>query len=106
MEATDTKRVRFTMDNIGACQCMVCPVQVPSVCTPDDDMKLLRQMGSGTMTPDLRSLPRLYCASGTATCGDLDFGQQCLCPKTCAVYRENGLGEQKYCQRGSAAEIG
>lgn len=64
-------------------------------------------LGPGAMgDPMPGDVPRVYCASGMATCDDLDFGQQCLCPKTCAVYRENQLDQWKYCQRGSATEIG
>lgn len=64
-------------------------------------------LGPGAMgMPSPDAVPRVYCATGTATCGDLDFEQQCLCPKTCEVYRESELSAWKYCQRGSAAEIG
>lgn len=51
-------------------------------------------------------VPRVYCSKGEASCTDLDFDQGCLCPTSCAVYRENDLHEWKYCLRGSASKIG
>lgn len=64
-------------------------------------------LGPGAMgDPMPGDVPRVYCATGTATCDDLDFDAQCQCPKTCAVYRENELTQWKYCQRGSASDIG
>ena len=40
--------------------------------------------GSGAM-PAPADVARLYCATGTAACDDLDFAQQCDCPG-CPVY--------------------
>jgi hypothetical protein len=71
------------------------------------DRSVQSAMGPGAMgMPSAQDVPRVYCSSGTATCDDLNFEEQCQCPKTCQVYRENDLSQWKYCQRGSAAMIG
>lgn len=98
MQQTQAKLVEFTQDNVTKCQCLNCPVQAESVCAVDEQ----RAMGT---TPTPEETPKVYCSSGSATCDDLDFSKQCSCP-TCSVWSENGLGNYKYCQNGSAAVQG
>ncbi len=96
-------KVDFNLDNIKKCQCTVCPVQAQSQCA-SEKMKILKeQMPTGVPKPE--NVPGVYCSQGIAVCKDLDPGKPCVCP-TCAVWAENNLGSQYYCQRGKADKIG
>ncbi|MBE0477107.1 MAG: DUF2769 domain-containing protein [Coriobacteriia bacterium] len=107
MEQTTMKRVEFNMSNIEKCQCGVCPVQTNSSCIAEKSERMRSMMGPGAHgTPSPQDVPGLYCATGIATCGDLDYEQPCLCPRQCQVYQENELSAYKYCQQGSAADVG
>lgn len=64
-------------------------------------------MGPGAMgMPEPKDVARLYCSSGTASCTDLNFAEPCQCPAGCEVYQEYNLTQQKYCERGSADQVG
>ena len=93
---TQTKHVDFTMENLAKCQCMNCPVQANSAWAA----KKMAAMNMASM-PAAQDTPKVYCSTGTAACGDIDFSQSCICG-TCVVWAENGLGNWKYCQNGSA----
>jgi hypothetical protein len=100
---TQTKQVAFTTANIGKCQCTNCGVQSGSSCVTG---KMQAMQGAATQsTPAPEDVPKVYCSQGTASCGDLDFSQNCICP-TCSVWKENDLSNYKYCQHGSAAVQG
>ena len=49
--------------------------------------------------------PWLYCATGKASCEDLNFKEECKC-KDCKVYTENHLDKldpvEFYCKNGKA----
>jgi hypothetical protein len=71
------------------------------------DRSVQTRLGPGAIgSLERGDVPRVYCATGTATCDDLDLSQDCQCPKSCEVYREHDLTQWKYCERGSAAMIG
>lgn len=107
VDTVQTRTVEFTMDAVGKCQCIVCPVQADSSCAHELDKGVQSLLGPGAWgDPRHIEVPRVYCSTGGASCDDLDFDQACMCPKTCEVYRENKLHEWKYCQRGPASEIG
>ena len=98
--------VDFTLDNATTCLCGTCPVQTDSVCVKDKNTTLGEAMAAGMADmPSPIDVAGLYCSTGVATCGDLDFTQQCQC-MGCPVYVENDLGQWKYCERGNAATIG
>ncbi len=98
--------VAWTADNAKTCLCSGCPVQAASACVAGLQGKKAAAMAAGMdQMPAAKELAGLYCSSGKATCEDLDFSKNCLC-MGCPVYRANGLDEWKYCERGSAAEIG
>lgn len=99
---TQTKQVAFTQANVDRCRCTACPVQTSSGCVSQKAQAMEGRGIGGTRQQDV---PNAYCAQGTASCGDLDFAQRCVCP-TCEVWQENGLGNYKYCQNGSAERIG
>ena len=114
---TQIKSVQFTMDNVMKCQCGSCPVQGESQCAIDKMRSMKSMMPADPsggleaqpmgqmMAPRPEMVPGMYCSTGTASCGDLDFMQKCICP-TCAVWQENDLGSMKYCRNGSAADNG
>lgn len=108
MEQTTMKRVEFNMSNIEKCQCGVCPVQSNSSCVLDKKAMMQSAMGPGAegMMPSPEEVPGMYCSTGVAGCMDLDFEQTCLCPTVCSVYSENDLSSWKYCQQGSAEQVG
>ena len=96
--------VAYAQKNAARCRCYGCPVQKDSSCARDKYHAV-----SGTLAtaepPAVGGLPGLYCSTWLAICDDLDFSGMCQC-MSCAVYAENSLDQWKYCQRGSAAQIG
>jgi hypothetical protein len=100
MQKTQAKHVEFTQANIDRCQCLSCPVQAKSQCAMD---KRAQMQGQTDMSP--QDVPKVYCSQGEATCGDLDFSKNCICP-TCEVWSENDLENYKYCRDGDASRIG
>lgn len=99
---TQTKHVDFTQANVTSCQCTFCPVQSNSGCVGQAREKM---RGQDVMAMPQKDVPNVYCSQGTASCGDLDFSQRCICP-TCSVWTENGLSNYKYCQNGDAEKLG
>lgn len=98
--------VELTKDNALTCLCSKCPVQAESACVAEKTTSLMVAMeGEMEDMPSPADVPRVYCSTGVATCDDLDLSQICICGE-CPVFEENGLGQWKYCQRGSAASIG
>ncbi len=80
-----------------------CLVHAESECT-QTKIKMLQESMTG-MNPEPSDVPRVYCATGTATCGDLDPSKLCNC-SNCEIFKENNLGEGKpggyFCQNGKA----
>jgi len=106
MERTAMKSVAYDPPNAMKCQCGKCPVQTESACAQEKLKAVPGKMEEMQgMMPPKEDMPGLYCATGTATCGDLDFSKGCVCP-TCQVWTENQLENQKYCRQGSASEVG
>jgi len=95
-------KIEFTRENITKCLCPQCPVQAESECA-QIKMKMLQESMRG-MSPEPSDVPGVYCATGTATCSDLDPSKMCNCPN-CDVFKENNLeqGEPKgyFCQKGN-----
>ena len=96
--------VPYTKKTITQCLCYGCAVQEKSACAKEKDNAASDAFKKGEL-PAVADLPGLYCATGVATCTDLDFTGKCPC-SDCAVYLENSIGQWKYCERGSAAQIG
>jgi hypothetical protein len=106
LRSAEMAGVEFTRDNAMKCMCGKCPVQAQSACVAEKSAKLKMAMESGMDgMPAVVDVPGLYCANGVAACTDLDFSQRCIC-SGCLVYKENRLGQWKYCERGSAADVG
>ena len=119
-------KVPLNNDVMMKCMCGTCPVQAESACSrPKIKMMMEMQasmsqpkgeMGSGIpmsmaqspmenmkMNPD--ELPGPYCASGLASCTDLDTNKACIC-RTCQVYKEYNLNQARptehYCFNNKA----
>ena len=95
-------KIEFTRENITKCLCPQCPVQAESECA-QTKMKMLQESMRG-MSPEPSDVPGVYCATGTATCSDLNPTKMCNCPN-CDVFKENNLeqGEPNgyFCQKGA-----
>lgn len=98
--------VEFSQDNLMKCICGQCPTQKESSCAAQKRTALMEAMQGGMQgMPAAADVAGMYCSTGTATCGDLDYSQNCIC-SGCAVFAENGLTQWKYCERGDAVAIG
>lgn len=96
-------KIEFTGENISKCMCPQCPVQAESECA-QTQMKMLQESMRG-MSPEPSEVPGVYCATGIATCSDLDPNKMCNCPN-CDVFKENNLAKGEpggyFCQKGIA----
>ena len=102
MEKTNTF-VPFVASEIKLCICTRCPVQAASGCIK---AKAAGIQGALKRDPLQRAdIPGLYCATGTATCSDLNSEKNCICG-TCVVFSIHTLGNGKpagyYCRDGSS----
>lgn len=97
-------KVAFSMGNLKKCQCPACPVQAQSKCVAEK-VKALKEQMPKTVPKPKDVVPGVYCSQGMAVCKDLDPSKTCICP-TCAVWTENNLQSQYYCQRGNAEKNG
>lgn len=96
-------KIEFTRENISKCLCPQCPVQAESECA-QTKMKMLQESMRG-MSPEPSDVPGMYCATGTATCSDLNPNKMCNCPN-CDVFKENNLAQGEpgayFCKNGAA----
>lgn len=102
-----SQRVPFTVENIMQCICTRCPVQSRSRCAKEQMAKvreMMEQRGS-TMIPKPEDVPGAYCASGVASCKDIDTKQMCICGD-CPLWETYQLVSTKprgyYCREGKA----
>jgi hypothetical protein len=101
-------KVEFNLENIQKCICVECPAQMESTCFKEKQKKIeeiMPKIESGEMELDTNLFPTLYCASGKASCPDIDFSQMCQCNK-CPLWKEYDLpyGEPLgyFCRDGEA----
>lgn len=90
-------RVAYTRENAEKCWCATCPVQAGSDCARTLD-EAARAM-DGIPVPE--RLPGLYCATGRASCQDLQPVSLCNCP-ACLVWGENELTGNHFCMLGTS----
>ncbi|RJQ50904.1 MAG: DUF2769 domain-containing protein [Actinobacteria bacterium] len=98
------KEVDFSRDNAMSCMCIACPVEKQSDCA-HQKMESMPEKPMQSDLPAPEEVPLVYCSQGMASCGDLDFSQQCICP-TCNVWKSYGLAQYKYCKNGPASQMG
>lgn len=86
-------KIDFSKENIDKCLCARCAVQIESDCVKDKlkIMFLITQQDLDSpmmMGPD--RVPQIYCATGKATCRDIDTKKVCKCNE-CPLWKENKL---------------
>lgn len=104
-------KIDFNQVNTEKCLCAECPVQAKSSCVKDQS-KLMEETGhsididSGFMI-DPEKVPKVYCATGKTSCGDLYFHEECQC-RDCDIWKENDLEAREapayFCKNGKASE--
>ncbi len=98
-------KVKFNKKNEKRCICEQCPVQTKSVCIQEKIRKMSEGSSNEMDMPPVEDVPELYCASGKASCQDIDTQKMCICGQ-CAVWQENNLvqgePESYYCRDGKA----
>ncbi len=96
-------KIPFTVASVAKCMCPRCPVQTDSKCVSSKLATITEALKAAPLKRD--AIPGVYCASGTATCGDLDPKQACMCG-SCAIFSQYDLANRspvgKYCRDGSA----
>lgn len=101
-QAIGTK-VSFAASNVGKCMCPTCRVQSKSPCVSGKLAAITEALAKNPLIHE--EIPGVYCATGTATCKDLDPKQKCLCGG-CVVFSSNGLDKglptSYFCRDGFA----
>ncbi len=96
-------KVPFTSANINKCMCPRCPVQGKSQCASSKLSTIKDALKARPLKRE--DIPSVYCATGIATCSDLDTKQSCICG-ACGVFNQYRLGGFKpvdyYCRDGIA----
>ena len=88
MAIQQSSGVPFTRENINMCLCAECHVQTLSQCVKD---KMKGITGALKLQPlQAKDIPLAYCATGKATCADLDMAKNCKCP-SCSVFEKYSL---------------
>lgn len=104
-------KIEFNLENMEKCLCTECPVQAESSCVKDQ-LKIMEEskhsidIDSGFIL-EPEKIPKLYCATGKTSCGDLYFHEECQC-KNCTIWKEYDLevrGAPAYfCKNGKATD--
>lgn len=102
--------ILYNRDSFNRCNCGGCPVQLESKCVQKQEEALAAQkerIQSEGFMPDPGTMPGIYCANpvGRSPCDDLNEKKTCICP-ACTLAIMEGLGNNRYCLRGSAKEVG
>ena len=101
-------KVEFNMENLQKCICKTCPVQAESACAKQKKIKvqeMMPKMMESKKMPDAEMVPGVYCATGKASCSDLDVSKMCQCNE-CPLWEEcdliSGQPMGYYCRDGQA----
>ena len=101
-------KVDYNLENMLKCICCKCDVQTRSDCAREKTGKIQKIEAKGLEAIPLfepEEFPWLYCATGKASCHDLNFEEICKC-KDCKVWKENNLASSNileyYCRNGKA----
>jgi hypothetical protein len=86
---TKASKVQFSQENGMKCICAKCLVQAKSQCSKDKIALVKRLMVEKKM-PKPSDVAGLYCASGKASCEDLNFKDGCICGN-CPVFKQHVL---------------
>ena len=102
------QKVPYNQENAILCICTKCPIQSESACVAEKvkamEETTAKGMSKGIIPPPT-DLPGLYCATGIATCKDLNFAKMCIC-SGCPVWDKCKLSTGKpagfFCRDGKA----
>ena len=101
-------KVDYNLENMLKWICCKCDVQTRSDCAKERTGKIQKIEAKGLEAIPLfepEEFPWLYCATGKASCHDLNFEEICKC-KDCKVWKENNLASSNileyYCRDGKA----
>ena len=101
-------KVDYNLENMLKCICCKCDVQTRSDCAKERTIRFKKSKPKDwkqfpVFEPE--EFPWLYCATGKASCHDLNFEEKCKC-KDCKVWKENNLESsdilEYYCRDGKA----
>jgi hypothetical protein len=85
MTTVAPSKVPFTEASIEKCRCGYCPVQSDSNCIKQVESQLPKNRKKVPLKHE--EVPGVYCASGKATCNDLNFKSSCVYG-TCSIFNE------------------
>lgn len=98
-----SSKVPFTASNVTKCMCPRCPVQGKSQCVSGKMSAIQKSLKSPTLKRE--DIPGEYCATGTASCDDIDTKQSCMCG-ACPVFSQYKLDKGQpagyFCRDGMA----
>ena len=94
--------IPFVSVNVEKCLCPRCPVQLSSACVNSKIIDMKNALNKHPLKRD--EIPAVYCATGTATCTDINVEEDCMCGK-CVIFPEYRLFNFQpmghYCKDGS-----
>ncbi len=103
-ESDASIKVPFTADEAALCICPECPVQKSSACSRSKASTLTTALKKSPLVRE--EVPGMYCATGVASCSDLDLRKSCICI-ACSVFERYQLikrtPSEYYCRDGSPA---
>jgi hypothetical protein len=103
MTQSTSVKVPFIAANVTKCMCPRCPVQAGSSCASGKMGTIKEALKASPLKKE--DIPGVYCASGTATCKDIDTKQSCLCG-ACMVFGQYKLANSNpvghYCRDGAS----
>ena len=95
--------IPFVETNINKCICPQCPVQQASHCVSSKFLELKDTLSKHPLNRE--DIPGVYCSAGTASCTDIQTGQDCICGK-CVIFTGYKLFNYQprghYCRDGNA----
>lgn len=107
--ARESPNITF-LENIQKCICTTCPVQAESKCAKEKAIKMQEIMQKMAESEEItmpapEDVPGMYCATGKATCNDIDPSKECQCAN-CLIWEENDLENGQpigvFCRDGKA----
>lgn len=103
MRVATAVKVPFIRASVAKCLCSSCPVQSESLSVGVKMADIKNALSHSRLSK--YDIPEAYCASGAATCEDIDKSNPCICDR-CFVFQGYDLVGSKrtghYCRRGAA----
>jgi len=95
--------IPFVETNVTKCICPQCPVQQASHCVSSKFLEFKDTLSKHPLNRE--DIPGVYCSAGTASCTDIQTGQDCICGK-CVIFTGYKLFNYQprghYCRDGNA----